>query len=90
MIARRYDFVSYDLLPDHLRAGAEDYIENGREPGHFLLAVLENNLVDAFGRADHASLAAMHNIVIWLFNEAPSSCWGSRAKVDAWIEKHDR
>jgi hypothetical protein len=83
--ARRYD-VDYSALPEHMREGAEDYIEHGHKPGSFLRAVLENNLIEAFGHADDTNLAAMHAWAEWLYNETPSACWGSPAKVTAWME----
>jgi hypothetical protein len=48
-------------------------------------AVLENNLVEAFGRADETNAARMRDWATWLFNEAPSTCWGSPEKVQAWL-----
>ena len=68
-----------------MQGGARDYVERGYEPGSFLGAVLENNLVEAFGHVDAVNRAAMGAWAQWLWNEAPSSCWGSPAKVAAWI-----
>ena len=81
----RYE-VNYITLPEHMRQGAEDYIERGYKPGSFLRAVLSNNLVEAFGHADGINLAYMHDWVKWLYNEAPSSCWGSERRVADWID----
>lgn len=39
--------------------------------GDFLRAVLDNDLFEAFARADHKNEPALHNIVMWLYNEAP-------------------
>lgn len=39
--------------------------------GHFLRAVLDNDLFEAFGRADQKNELALHNIVMWLYNVAP-------------------
>lgn len=79
--------VNYTLLPEHMRDGARGYVEFGLAPGGFLSAVLENNFVDAFGKADAINRASLHDWAIWLWNEAPSDCWGSREKVRAWIER---
>ncbi len=54
-------------------------------PGGFLRAVLENDLAGAFGRADDDNRRAMHDIVCYVYNELPSQCWGSPAKVAAWL-----
>ena len=78
--------IDYSTLPEHMREGAEDYIERGYDPGSFLFAVLANDLVGAFGHADSTNLAAIHTWAQWLYNEAPHACWGSPAKVVAWCE----
>ena len=77
--------VDYGTLPEHMQSGAEDYVERGYKPGSFLRAVLENNFVEAFGHADATNLAHMRAWAQWLWSEAPSSCWGSMAKVGAWM-----
>lgn len=77
--------VDYSILPEHMQQGAREYVELRREPGGFLQAVLENDLVGAFGRADADNYVSMHLWARWLFNEAPLDCWGSPAKVAAWL-----
>lgn len=80
-----YD-INYDKLPtDELRGAMQRYIEQGLDPGHFLTAVLRNDLVDAFGRADIYNERLLHDIVQWVYNEAPSNCWGSDEKVREWF-----
>jgi hypothetical protein len=63
----------------------DDYIANKREHGGFLTAVLRNDLVEAVGRADDQNLHIIPAIVAYLYNEAPSRCWGSPERVDAWL-----
>lgn len=76
------------LVPEHLREGLERYIEQGVPPGHFLTAVIENNLVEAFGRGDEESLSRLRDLVIWFYNYSPSPCWGSPEKRLAWQQAH--
>jgi hypothetical protein len=78
--------MNYDRLPEHMRDGARLYIEHGIAPGGFMMAVLENNLAEAFGRADYVNTHCMASWVAWLYNDAPSSCWGSPERVAAWIK----
>jgi len=66
----------YDLLPEHIRGGMKLYLEDHVEPGGFLRAVLENDLVGAFGKADNINRAWMFDIVTFIYNEVPASCWG--------------
>lgn len=82
-----YDDINYDMLPDHMREHAREYVEQGASVGDFLFAVLSNDLVGAFGRADATNKAAMAQWARWLYNEAPSRCWGSPEKVRAWLEE---
>jgi hypothetical protein len=78
--------INYQLLPEALRAGMRRYIEHGNVPGGFLQAVLRNDLKDATFRADDTNLQAMRDIVLFMHHEAPSDCWGSREKVEAWAK----
>ena len=64
----------------------ERYLNNGIMPGSFMTAVLENNLVDAIGRADEDNAANLKNIVGYIYNHLPSNSWGSREKVKAYLE----
>ncbi|RKX65237.1 MAG: hypothetical protein DRP42_05075 [Tenericutes bacterium] len=77
--------VDYTGLPEHMQAVARDYIETHYLPGDFLQAVLANNLVMAFARADATNAAAMQQWASWLYNECPSQAWGSPEKIKAWV-----
>lgn len=77
--------IDYTALPEHMRDGAQLYIEHGVEPGGFFRAVLENKLVESFGRADDINRKAMFVWASWLYNECPQDAWGSAEKIDAWI-----
>jgi hypothetical protein len=64
-----------------------DYVTKGFEPGSFCRAVLENNLMQAFGKADLGNRASLFEICSYVYNELPSICHGSPEKVDAWLAK---
>jgi hypothetical protein len=74
-------------VPEHLRGGLLLYVENGIPPGHFLTAVLENNLMEAIGRADEESARGLVGLCGYIYNEVPSTCHGSPQKVEAWIKR---
>lgn len=74
------------LVPQHMQGGIRRYLLNGIPPGGFLTAVLENNLMEAFGRADAVNRAAMFGWCQFIYGYAPAGCHGSPAKVSAWIE----
>ena len=79
--------INYSLLPEHMQEGMKLYIENGIPPGDFLLAVLENNLMEAFGRADSINRYALFDFCQFLYNKAPPQCYGSPDKVAEWLNK---
>lgn len=77
----------YSILPLHMQDTARRYIEQGIPGGSFFMAVVENNLVGAFAKADEQNIAAMRNWAQWLYWEAPIDAWGSPKRVLAWMEK---
>lgn len=70
---------------EEIKESLELYVKHKIKPGGFLTACLENNLSEAFGRADHINQARMFGIVQYMYNEIPSDCWGSPEKVEAWV-----
>jgi hypothetical protein len=75
-------------VPEHTHDGYVRYIRHGIRPGHFLTAVLENDLSEACARADEPNRRAFVEHVQFLYNAAPSSCWGSPDRVAKWILDH--
>lgn len=68
-----------------LASGLQSYVDGHIETGSFLRAVLSNDLVDAVRRATPESIALLPLLVVWLDQHAPAECWGSPAKVEAWL-----
>lgn len=64
------------------------YLEHGIEPGGFLMAVLSNDLVGAFSKADNENLQILDEIVKYVYNNLPSNSWGSREIVSTWLKKY--
>lgn len=79
--------VNYDLLPPHIRAGAQNYIEDHVSPGGFLTAVICNDLVEAVAYADATNIEELHDIVAFFYCEAPSDCWGSKDAMVKWLDR---
>lgn len=79
--------LSMSRVPEHCRQGLIDYLRYGLPPGHFLQAVLSNDLREACGRADERNQRALYDYVYVLYNYAPSEAWGSPERVSAWIQK---
>ena len=62
------------------------YQEHGVPTGGFLQAVLENNLMESFGRADIQNRYDLFEICEYVYNKMPMACHGSPEKVKAWID----
>src|ERR1700688_125871 len=77
----------WSLIPSHCIGGLRRYIENGIEPGSFLTAVLSNNLRHACEYADSTNKHRLFDYCQFLYSYAPSECWGSPERFDAWVKK---
>jgi hypothetical protein len=77
--------INWQCCPEKFRGGLKRYLENAIMPGHFLGAVLENDLIDAFRRADNESWQLMSELLKFLENEIPAHSWGSPERVRAYI-----
>lgn len=75
-------------VPRHMHEGIVAYIESGRPVGDFLRSVLENDLRGACAHADDFNIRNIPATVAFLYNYAPSECWGDPAKVSAWVRRH--
>ncbi len=76
----------YHKIRDNTLFNIAAYINLGQPPGHFLGAVLTNDLKEAVTRADEGNLATLPAIVGYLYNKAPAHCWGSEDRVKAWLD----
>jgi len=77
------------MIPDRTKQTIDDYVKHGWNPGGFVTAVLANDLMNSFGRADEENQVAMLSIVKYVYNNTPMSCHGSYEAVNAWL-KHER
>ena len=78
--------IDYSKCPESVRDTLKLYITYGFDTGDFLYYVLSNNLTRAFYNADKINKPIIEDILIWLYNHAPSSSWGSPEKVAEWID----
>jgi len=85
-----FEDLPYETLPAQVQGGIKAYVMNKRAPGHFLSSVLKNDLLGAFSYADLSNRQDLHLIVKWLYNEAPSTCWGSKEAFDKWVTQPEK
>lgn len=77
-------------IPERIAKAIDGYLQRGEVPGHFLQAVIRNDLAAAVGRADDENLANLSAIVTYFYNAAPSPSWGSPEKMTEWIARFPR
>jgi hypothetical protein len=77
---------SYGKIPQHMLEDLNRYVTEHVLSGNFLYALLSNDLSQSFSHADSETIAAMYDYVQYVYNYMPIQCWGSKEKVNAWIE----
>lgn len=71
-------------FPEHLWESFKLYMFHGIRPGDFLFALLAGDLFGVMNRGDNATIAGLKPMVVYLRNECPFGCYGSRENVKDW------
>lgn len=71
----------YPQVGEDITGTLERYHNHKIMPGGFLMAVLENDLSGACGRADSDNIKILPQIVGYIYNHFPSNAWGSEEKI---------
>jgi len=74
-------------MKDTTRAGIMRFVEHGIKPGDFLTAVLENDLMEAMGRADEENRRDIFEICQFIHMDIPARCHGSPQQVYDWMKE---
>ena len=74
----------YDNIPDAILLAINNHVLRGQNCGHFVTAVLSNDLIEAVNRADDECQKCLRSIVRYLYNRCPGGCWGSKKKMEEW------
>lgn len=80
-----HGLAAFSALPDYMHRAVRQYVVERRAPGHFLTALISNNLSETIARADDHNIKALRDWVRLFYNYTPTICWGSQAKFEAWI-----
>ena len=75
-------------IPEHDIDSLRRYVDRGIPLGSFLEAIVSNDLLEAFNRADTRNRSVMFEYIHYLNNEMPVGCHGSRRAYNAWC-KHN-
>ena len=88
---KNIDAMTTHGIPERMQGGLIRYFNNRIQPGHFLEAVLSNDLMEAFSRADKENAACMKSYIMWLYNEPPGrpNGWGSPEAVSEWLSSRN-
>ena len=76
-------------MKKRIKDGLDRYAKQHIPTGQFLRAVLENDLMEAVGRADSDSTQDLFEICSYICNKMPHSCHGSPEIVAKWIANED-
>jgi hypothetical protein len=74
------------MIPENVKESFDRYVRDRCPTGGFLQAVLENNLVESFARADDYNRENLFDIVQYLYSVMPRYCWGSPDAGRNWLE----
>jgi len=77
------------MIEPRFKEAIDAWVSIARPMAGFINAVLENDFIEAVGRADPEAYANLKDIVKYLYNDCPIGCWGSKDRVKAWrLLKH--
>ena len=88
MATTKEDFVEAARMagiPHRMIAGLPHYVFDRIRPGGFAVSLLENDLTGACQSADDENARLLQDYVSFLVEHAPAICWGSKARVEAWL-----
>lgn len=77
----------WGLIPQHMHDAVWRYVMLGVEPGQFLCAILENDFMEAAGRADDMNLNALAGWARFLYNYMPGGSFRSEERRLDWQAK---
>lgn len=72
-------------IPSRMREHVVAYVMDGHIPCRFVSAVLSNDLKEACITADEDNRYRIYDYVFFLYNYAPSDCFGSKDKFEKWL-----
>jgi hypothetical protein len=83
----KYKFRQYKISAEMVDA-IKRYTDNKVQPGEFLTHIICNDPIrDCIESADSQNMANLPAFLAYFVNEAPSQCWGSREKMEAWLSE---
>lgn len=78
------DDAPWELIPTHMQGAVYRYVMAGAPIGDFLGSLLENDFMEAAGRADDDNLASLAGWARFLYNGMPGGSFRTKERVQAW------
>ncbi len=72
------------VIPAYMLGAFVRHVVYGEPTGHFLTAMFENDMMEAFVRADEVNRRALMSYMRALHNAVPRAAHGSKRSVAAW------
>jgi len=76
------------MMPRDTKQQIDLYVDRGVPVGSFLYAVLSNDLMETFIKADAHNKVSLELICEYVKHFTPGVCHGSVERVTKWIELH--
>jgi len=77
-------------IPGYMQDGIISYYKHGWQPGGFLCALINNDLMETFAHADETNKHCILQYVLWFYNYAPSGTWGYATAVGDYIKMKEK
>ncbi len=71
-------------IPAYMLPAFVRHVVYGGYTGHFLSAMFENDMMEAFARADEVNRRHLRGYMMALYNAVPKGAYGSKRAVAAW------
>lgn len=75
---------NWDIIPEYMHGAVARYVVHGIEPGDFLGAVIENDLMRAAGKADDTNANCLFQWASFLYTSFPRGSYGSPETRKEW------
>ena len=77
-------------IPMRMMLDLKHYIIDHEKVNDFLMYIFENDLKGACFFADKENLKNIPAFIAFLYDIAPIECWGSKEKVETWLNKNEQ
>lgn len=74
-------------IPLQTQQAVREYVLKRVPQGHFLTAVLSNDLFTSVSSADSDNVKAIAILCQFLYNYVPAACFGSPERVETWLRR---